>query len=159
MPRYARRSARVVLVDSRDRVLLLRSAAGDGFAWYTPGGGVKWWERLPGAAARELREEVGLAVPAARLRAVAFTTGHADLGFAKGLFRDDFFLCRVDGHEVDTRGQTAFERTHFSGFRWWTAGELDATDEVVYPYRLGELLGLIVAGRVPAEPVELPWHH
>ena len=66
---------------------------------------------------------------------------------------------RVDRHEVDTRGQTAFERQFYGGFRWWTAAELVATDEVVYPFRLGDLLSTIVAGGGPAEPVELPWHH
>ncbi len=151
----------MILVDSRDRVLLLRSAllSEPGSAWFTPGGGVKWWERPAPAAARELREEVGLVVAARELRPLAFSTGRADLGFAKGLFRDDFFLHRVDAHEVDTGRQTAFEQQHYSGFRWWSADELESTDETVYPYRLGPLLAEIIAGKVPAVPVQLPWHH
>jgi 8-oxo-dGTP pyrophosphatase MutT (NUDIX family) len=161
MPRYARRSARVLLIDSEDRVLLLRSALlrEPGFAWFTPGGGVKWWERLPSAAARELQEEVGLTVRPGELRAVAFTTGYADLSFAKGVFRDDFFLHRVDRHEVDTRGHTPLEQKHYAGFRWWSAGELASTDETVYPFQLAELLTNIVAGHLPPNPIELPWHH
>ncbi|GAB2615532.1 DNA mismatch repair protein MutT [Paractinoplanes abujensis] len=161
MPRYARRSARVLLIDSEDRVLLLRSALlpGPGHVWLTPGGGVKWWERLRPAAARELREEVGLAVRPRDLRPVAFTTGHADLTFARGLFRDDFFVYRVDRHEVDTSGHTELERKHYAGFRWWSAAELAATDETVYPFRLAGLLADLVVGASPAELVELPWHH
>ncbi|MBL7261269.1 NUDIX hydrolase [Paractinoplanes lichenicola] len=161
MPRYARRSARVLLIDAEDRVLLLRSAllSEPGFAWFTPGGGVKWWERLRPAAARELREEVGLTVRPRELRAVAFTTGYADLTFAKGLFRDDFFVHRVDRHEVDTSGHTELERKHYAGFRWWSAADLMITDETVYPFRLGELLTELVAGRPSARLVELPWHH
>ncbi|GID27103.1 NUDIX hydrolase [Paractinoplanes brasiliensis] len=168
MPRYARRSARVLVIDSADRVLLLRlaSRSQQEHAWYTPGGGVKWWERLQSAAARELHEEVGLAVRPRELRAVAFTSGHAELPFAKGLFRDDFFVHRVDRHEVDTSRHTAFERRTYTGFRWWLAGELATTDETVYPFRLADLLTDLVAGRETglvsaggAGLVELPWHH
>lgn len=168
MPRYARRSARVLVIDSADRVLLLRlaSRSGQRFAWYTPGGGVKWWERLPSAAARELREEVGLAVRPRELRAVAFTTGYAELSFVKGVLRDDFFVHHVDRHEVDTSRHTAFERSTYAGFRWWSAEELAATDETVYPFRLADLLTDLVsrpdagfaAGRGTGL-VELPWHH
>ncbi|MBU2666732.1 NUDIX domain-containing protein [Actinoplanes bogorensis] len=161
MPRYARRSARVILVDSSDRMLLIRSAllSEGGHAWFTPGGGVKWWEPLRMAAARELWEEAGLRVRGRQLRAVAFTTGRADLGFANGLFRDDFYLLRVDSHEVDVSGLTEFERGHYGGFRWWSADELATTEETVFPYRLAELLADVVAGRVPSPPRELPWHH
>ncbi|MBM2623723.1 NUDIX domain-containing protein [Actinoplanes sp. LDG1-06] len=161
MPRYARRSARVLLIDSQDRVLLLRSAllSEQAFAWFTPGGGVKWWERLPAAAARELCEEVGLQVNPRELRLVAFATGRADLGFANGLFRDDFFLHRVDAHEVDVAGQTDLERRNYAGFRWWSVADLETTGETVFPFGLAELLTRIVGGQIPAMPVELPWHN
>jgi 8-oxo-dGTP pyrophosphatase MutT (NUDIX family) len=161
---YARRSARVLLVDSDDRILLICYAlsAADptrGHAWFTPGGGVEPGEDLVEAAVRELDEEVGLAVRTADLRLVAYTSGHADLGFASGLFRDDFFLCRVDGHEVDTARQTTLERQHYQGHRWWTLAELAATTETVYPLGLVGLLADIKAGRRLDLPVELPWHH
>jgi 8-oxo-dGTP pyrophosphatase MutT (NUDIX family) len=69
MVAYARRSARVLLLDASDRVLLVRSAQvpGEperGHAWFTPGGGVEPNEELAVAAARELREETGLAAAA-----------------------------------------------------------------------------------------------
>jgi 8-oxo-dGTP pyrophosphatase MutT (NUDIX family) len=111
------------------------------------------------AAARELYEEVGLAVAAADLYPVAYASGHADLGWANGLFREDFFLCRVDSHEVDTDGQNAFERSHYGGHRWWTPTELAATAETVYPFGLVDLLADVMAGQLPVTPVELPWHH
>ncbi|WP_127503187.1 NUDIX domain-containing protein [Actinoplanes solisilvae] len=162
MKRYARRTGRVIVLDGWDRVLLMRfavvSGEGEGFAWLTPGGGVRWWERAKAAAAREVGEEVGLAVKASGLRAVAFTSGQADLGFAAGLFRDDFFVCRVAGHVVDTRRHTELEKRNFAEARWWSVDELLATEDVVYPYGLGELVGAIVKGDLPEAPVELPWH-
>jgi 8-oxo-dGTP pyrophosphatase MutT (NUDIX family) len=164
MTTYARRSARVIVVDEQNRVLLLRlllvrGKPGRGHAWFTPGGGVEDGEELPAAAARELAEEVGLVTAPGSLRPIAFTTGYADLGWAKGQFRDDFFLLRVGSHEVDTAGHTRFERAHYAGHRWWTAAQLRETTETVYPFGLADLLTGILTDAAAPSPVELPWHH
>ncbi len=58
---------RVVLSDRDGRLLLLQRAAPDRRypgLWEFPGGGIDPGETPPQAAARELREEVGLAPPA-----------------------------------------------------------------------------------------------
>ncbi|GLZ05208.1 hypothetical protein Acsp03_26740 [Actinomadura sp. NBRC 104412] len=161
---YKRRSARVLLLDGEDRLLLFRFAErhtpGVDHCWLTPGGGVGKGEGLAEAAARELREETGLAVEPAELGApVAVTSGYADLGWIRGTLRDDFFLYRTHAHEVDTAGQEDFERSQLTGHRWWTVDELATTQDLVYPLGLVPLLRELLAGRVPAEPVELPWHH
>ncbi|NAZ81857.1 NUDIX domain-containing protein [Kineococcus sp. R8] len=164
MPEYARRSARVLLVDGGERLLLLRTLVrpgepSAGHVWLTPGGGVEDGESAPRAAARELREEVGLTVTADDLTWVASTSGHADLGWIEGFFRDDFFVHRVHLHTVDTAGLEEVERLHHAGHRWWSVEELRATDDVVYPLDLAELLTDVLAGRVFDAPVVLPWHH
>jgi 8-oxo-dGTP pyrophosphatase MutT (NUDIX family) len=162
---YRRRSARVLLVDGQDRVLLLeflddhlRPAAG--VSWMTPGGGVRDGEPLAEAAARELAEEVGLLVEPGALGApVAVTSGYADLGWAAGVFRDDFFFLRVGAHDVDDSGLEDLERSHLVGHRWWTLAELASTEAVIYPNGLASLLAGLVGGDLPAQPVPLPWHH
>lgn len=161
----ARRSARVLLVDGAGRLLLLQSYVDPdrpslGYCWFTPGGGVDDGETLVETAVRELHEEVGLAVTAADLgEPVAWTGGYADLGFLAGLFRDTFFHYRVNAHDVDTSGQQELERSHMVGHHWWTLDELRSPAEPVYPFGLVPLLTDLIAGRVPARPVQLPWHH
>lgn len=160
-----RRSARVVLLDRTDRVLLFKSLAGPdapekGHCWSTPGGGVEEGETLAEAAARELFEETGLSVAPAVLGApVAETSGHADLGWAEGLFQDVFFHLRITEHRVDPGGQEEHEARHHAGHRWWTVGELAGRADTVRPLGLGDLVAELLTGRVPAEPRRLPWHH
>ncbi|MFB6813755.1 NUDIX hydrolase [Streptomyces sp. NPDC056347] len=162
---FRRESARVLLTDGLDRLLLLRfrvdpDAPDGGFGWCTPGGGVEDGESLAEAAARELREETGLSVePAALGASVAETSGYADLGWAEGIFRDVFFHFRVTDHRIDESGLAEDERRYHAGYRWWPLADLAATDETVYPFGLAELTSALVAGRTPAEPVRLPWHH
>ncbi|KAB8168846.1 NUDIX domain-containing protein [Streptomyces sp. 3MP-14] len=157
-----RRSARVLLVDDRDRLLLFRSEGENGAPtlWMTPGGGVRRLEPLPRAAARELWEETGLRVaPAALGERVAWTGGHADLGWLDGEFEDSFFFHRVAEHTVDASHWEAHEARTISEHRWWSVAELAATEEFVVPLGLVPLLTDLVAGRRPAAPVRLPWHH
>jgi len=155
MAEFVRRSARVLLLDASDRLLLVQS----GHAWFAPGGGVEEGEKLADAAARELREETGLTAAPADLYPVAYTTGRADLGWASGLFRDDFFLHRVTSHQVDPTGLNEFERHHYRGHRWWTHAELATTRETIYPAGLAALAADLIAGRLPAPPIALPWPH
>jgi 8-oxo-dGTP pyrophosphatase MutT (NUDIX family) len=164
---YRRRSARVLLVGGGGRVLLLRALLhrdepARGHVWVTPGGGVEDGEALDVAASRELLEEVGVEVAPAWLGApVAYAGGYAALSWATGVFRDDFFYHRlgVDEVSIDVSGMEDRERGTHTGHRWWTVDELAATTETVLPLKLAPLLADLLAGRVPAEPVELPWHH
>ena len=128
--------------------------------WVTPGGGVDDGELLQEAAARELREEIGLVVnPDALGHPIAYTSGYADLGWARGLFRDDFFLHRVSTHHVDTAGMEALERGHHAGHRWWQLDELTDTTDVIYPFGLAPLLDQLLTVGIPQPAAQLPWHH
>lgn len=164
-PPFRRRTARILLVDTEDRLLLFRWIARAGTpeehaVWLTPGGGVDKGETIPQAAVRELYEETGLVVAEADLGPqIAVTGGYADLGWAKGTFREDYFFLRVEPFTPDTSAFTELERERVVAHRWWPPAELLEPVERVVPFGLVPLLTDLFAGTTLENLVVLPWHH
>lgn len=139
-----RQSARVLLLDGRDRVLLLRwvhPTRDDGVWWITPGGGLEPGEDARTGAVRELYEEVGLRLTVGDLSGPVYERD-AETVIETGLVRQHevYFTARVDRHDVVTDGWTPFELETLTEARWWTRAELAGTSERVAPANLLELL-------------------
>jgi 8-oxo-dGTP pyrophosphatase MutT (NUDIX family) len=153
-----REAARVLLLDSRDRLLLFLGEDPAqpelGTWWFTPGGGLNPGESARDGARRELREETGLS--ATGLEGPVWRRV-AEFDFAGDHYRQSevFFVLHVDAHEVDTSGLEPLERAAVVGHRWWTLDELSATEEVVYPRALASELARLLADGLPAAPYEV----
>ena len=152
------------MLDPDDRVLLFRYDEGppNGRHWCTPGGGLNDGEDYAAGAWRELAEETGWTDVA--LGAEVYE-GTRTLEYEDAIVRqhERFFLARVGtaGREL---GEVAAMHTSdgIAAWHWWTLAELYATDEVIWPRGLADLIrGLIhpwplwrrAADRSYAEPV------
>lgn len=161
-----RRTARILLADGLDRILLFRcwldgEVSGHGQIWITPGGGVQPGETLAEAGARELREETGLSLDPADLGpVVAVSSGKWGLR-RRYLAIDSFFWVRVPELTVDTTGFMPLERSLVTDHRWWSRDEIAAAiesgDEQIMPFGLPPLLDRLLAGDRPEVPTRLHW--
>ena len=155
-----RRAARVLLLDGRDRLLLIhvQDASAEAPAlWMTPGSGLHPGESFEQAALRELWEETGLAGVTLgplvwRRRRRRQIAGRPFESLAH------FFLVRLTEREVHVAPNELEpdEEAVLGEYRWWTAAELAAArDERFVPSRLAELLPPLIAGELPQTPIDV----
>ncbi|MFI6603941.1 NUDIX hydrolase [Nonomuraea sp. NPDC050536] len=143
-------TARALPIDDHGRVLLLHGfdPARPGMSyWFTIGGAAEGDETLPEAAARELYEEVGIVAAAGDFTG-PYGTGTIEFTFAEYAITQDqtFFAIRVGNAEVSFDHMEELEKATTIGHRWWSAEELDDTEELVFPKDLADILRGIHAG-------------
>ena len=148
-----RDAARALVLSPTGRVLLLRLEPGfrDPF-WVTPGGGVDEGETHEQAVARELYEEVGcddLPIgPCLWHRHVEFTWEDWRVSMRE----------RVHLVEVPHEFEPVFvhlDGEPITGSRWFSAAEVAALTEVVYPSELAGLLTDLLRDGAPSTPIQL----
>ncbi len=159
-----RHSARALLVDGGDAVLLCRfdfRDRGGPVVWAAPGGGMDPGETELDCLRRELVEEVGLELtgtPQKVWRHEVVEAGHAS-GY-DGVV-NHYFLVRTD--RFTPRGAFTDEELAAEGvtdFAWWPLQDIagyTGTD-LFSPRRLGSHLTELFRSGVPAAPVELGLH-
>jgi 8-oxo-dGTP diphosphatase len=135
-----RRAARLLVVDSRNRVLLVQYARSSGQRyWATPGGGLEDGETFEEAAAREALEELGVRNPT--LAALSAKT--ADFEFVDGEVHqmEKFFFLHLESLEFDAQVREAHDREGILEARWWSLADLSNSNESIFPDKLAEIVG------------------
>lgn len=144
-----RPAARLIVVDSDQRVLLFQFVFDDGalagqIYWATPGGAVQGRETFADAARRELLEETGIVaqvgVEVARRHPV-FQLPTGDWVRAD----ERYFLVRVSQTAIRVDGQDPYEVAFMKTWRWWPIADLRTTSETVFPEDFADLVEPLVA--------------
>ena len=153
-----RKTARALLFDAQDRLLLVRMhdpdvSAGDGHVvpepyWVTVGGEIDAGEDVASAALREIAEETGLRE--VRLGGEVWYTEHvlAIRGELR-LFQETFVLAHVEETDLSAADWTEDERRVIKGLKWWDVEALVASDEKFFPTSLQTHIEALARGEIP----------
>lgn len=151
-----RRAVRALVVDDDERVALVRFQYPDRVVWAAPGGGVEEGEDDAATLARELSEELGLALDQPLGSCVWVRTHVIPMGRWDGQ-TERYYLVRTPAFEIAPElSPEALRAEGVVDACWWSPAELDATHDVVFaPRRLPTLLRELLRYGPSATPLDV----
>lgn len=155
-PYPIRRSIRLVLLNQRDELLLMRMELQGRRFWCTIGGGIEQGETLCQAARREAREETGFTGADLELGPVIWRCEHLlTIAGTPTLHHEQFMLARTRREQLGRQELTAEENAVVKEFKWWPHAELLSTRELIFPPNLARHLGPVIGGQLPPHAMSI----
>lgn len=140
------------MTDASQRVLLfLTEPAPECLVWITPGGGLEDGESWAEAAARELREEVGIEPD--DLGSEVWTRRHVFTWRGKEYDQHERYFWAPDT-SPDVRPPQSTDAEPWIEMRWWTVEEIRSADGIFAPRLFADLLDALFRDGRPAAPID-----
>ena len=156
---FVRPTARVILLDPNNRVLLILATVtvgrdhGPESFWHMPGGLIEPGETGEQAARRECAEETG--IRKISVGPCVWHRRHVAQWHGRWYdWRERYFLARTDQIQTTARHMEGPELEEFREHRWWSLDGVRRSGETFVPGRLAELLPPLLDGDLPVKPID-----
>jgi ADP-ribose pyrophosphatase YjhB (NUDIX family) len=144
---------RILLLDSYDRVLLLR---GEDSAWSAPGGPVAYGESWEDAIRRTLWAATGLEPTDTGSWVWLRRVEALDSDGVRREHEERYYLIRTPVFEIEPGALWPGEPVDAPEHRWWLPLDIEgATSERFTPRDCGARVAALLTGRFPLEPIEV----
>ncbi len=142
------------MLDTEDRILLVRLEFPDSTFWAAPGGGLEPGETPEEAIRRELDEEVGLVD--VELGPIIWERTHVfDFAHFYGQHERFFFVRTKSTDIVPSFSEQELLAEHLAEARWWSLQEIrEARDERFSPLELATFLEALIEHGPPDEVID-----
>lgn len=134
-----RPTARVVVLNKDNKILLLKIKSENTHCWLTPGGKIEGSETAFEAAKRELFEETG--ITNAKFFGDSHVWYYERIGTCNGeptFFKEHIFLAYVQETNIHFDNLMDYERDEIFGFVWWDIAEFIQKKEKLFPETLAD---------------------
>ena len=139
-----RHTARIVLLNNENKIILLKFVEPNRSFWLTPGGKIEQGETPLQAARRELYEETGITAAEFALPHSWYYEGITPLHGVPTLFKEHIFLARTYTLQTTSAYLNEDEKEIISEYKWWDLNALIASREIFYPQGLAAALKPVV---------------
>lgn len=137
-----RKSSRAILLNDKNEVFLIQETFSNldqhNTLWVTPGGGTEDGESYEACLKRELYEELGYELDGMPKcifgRELVFRTAEG----TEFLSKERYYLVKAETMQMNFDGLTQREKRDVKARKWWSAQELNASDEVFFADHLSE---------------------
>ena len=152
-----RNTVRVLLLNDKNEILLIRIKKTENPFWFTVGGGIDEGESLEEAAFREIYEETGITKDQVKLGPIVWK-GELDYPADDNQLmrhKQKFIVAKTQKTKVYAAQPTEWEKKFAGEMSWFSLEKIKKSKETIFPKQLQKHLPDIISEKYPQKLIDI----